>query len=52
MQKTIKTIILFFTFLIGISIYAVSTQNPPAHAKAHDVKRNTDTAESNVCFDL
>jgi hypothetical protein len=39
MKRTIKTIILFFAFLIGASTYTVSAQNPPAHAQAHGVKK-------------
>lgn len=52
MKKTIKTIILFFAFLIGAGTYAVSAQNPPAHAKAHGVKKKYRYyPESNVYFD-
>jgi hypothetical protein len=39
MKRTIKTIILFFAFLIGAGTYTVSAQNPPAHAQAHGVKK-------------
>lgn len=52
MKKTIKTVILFFAFLIGAGTYAVSAQNPPAHAKAHGVKKKYRYyPESNVYFD-
>lgn len=52
MKKTIKTIILFFAFLIGAGTYAVSAQNPPAHAKAHGVKKKYRYyPQSNVYFD-
>ncbi|PZX93998.1 hypothetical protein DOS84_08630 [Flavobacterium aquariorum] len=52
MKRTIKTIILFFAFLIGVGSYAVSAQNPPAHAKAHGVKKKYRYyPESNVYFD-
>lgn len=39
MKRTIKTIILFFVFIIGAGTYAVSGQNPPSHAQAHGVKK-------------
>jgi hypothetical protein len=39
MKRTIKTIILFLAFIIGAGTYAVSAQNPPAHAQAHGVKK-------------
>ena len=39
MKRTIKTIILFFAFLVGLGSNAVIAQNPPAHAKAHGVKK-------------
>ena len=52
MKKTIKTIIMFFVFLIGAGTYAVSAQNPPAHAKAHGVKKKYRYyPEANVYFD-
>lgn len=52
MKKTIKTIILLFAFIIGAGTYAVSAQNPPAHAKAHGVKKKYRYyPEANVYFD-
>ncbi|HKO78038.1 MAG TPA: hypothetical protein VJU52_12515 [Flavobacterium sp.] len=52
MKNTIKTIILFFAFFIGVGTYAVSAQNPPAHAKAHGVKKKYRYyPEANVYFD-
>jgi hypothetical protein len=52
MKRTIKTIILFFAFLIGVGTYTISAQNPPAHAKAHGVKKKYRYyPESNVYFD-
>lgn len=52
MKRTIKTVILFFAFLIGAGTYAVSAQNPPAHAKAHGVKKKYRYyPEANVYFD-
>jgi hypothetical protein len=39
MKRTIKTIILFFVFLIGTDTYTLSAQNPPSHAQAHGVKK-------------
>ncbi len=52
MKRTIKTIILFFAFLIGAGTYAVSAQSPPAQAKAHGVKKKYRYyPQSNVYFD-
>jgi len=52
LKSTIKTIILFFAFFIGVGTYAVSAQNPPAHAKAHGVKKKYRYyPEANVYFD-
>lgn len=52
MKRTIKTIILFIAFIIGAGTYAVSAQNPPAHAKAHGVKKKYRYyPEANVYFD-
>jgi hypothetical protein len=52
MKRTIKTIILFFAFLIGVGSYATYSQNPPAHAKAHGVKKKYRYyPNSNVYFD-
>jgi hypothetical protein len=52
MRRTIKTIILFFAFLIGAGTYVASAQNPPAHAKAHGVqKKYRYYPQSNVYFD-
>ncbi|WP_281226922.1 hypothetical protein [Flavobacterium aquiphilum] len=52
MKKIIKTIILFFVFFIGAGTYAVNAQNPPAHAKAHGVKKKYRYyPEANVYFD-
>lgn len=52
MRRTIKTVILFFAFLIGAGTYAASAQNPPAHAKAHGVKKKYRYyPEANVYFD-
>jgi hypothetical protein len=52
MKRTIKTIILFFAFIIGAGTYAVSAQNPPAHAQAHGVKKKFRYyPESNLYFD-
>jgi hypothetical protein len=39
MKRSIKTIILFLAFIIGAGTYTISAQNPPAHAKAHGVKK-------------
>lgn len=51
MRRIIKTAILFFAFLIGGDIYIASAQ-PPAHAKAHGVKKKYRYyPESNVYFD-
>lgn len=52
MKRTIKTIILFFAFLIGMGAYTASAQNPPAHAKAHGVKKKYRYyPDANVYFD-
>ncbi|SHF72387.1 hypothetical protein SAMN05443549_101133 [Flavobacterium fluvii] len=52
MKRTFKTIILFFAFLIGVGTNIVSAQNPPAHAKAHGVKKKYRYyPEANVYFD-
>lgn len=52
MKKTIKTIIFLFAFLIGAGTYVASAQNPPAHAKAHGVKKKYRYyPEANVYFD-
>lgn len=52
MKETIKTIILFIAFFIGAGTYAVSAQNPPAHAKAHGLKKKYRYyPEANVYFD-
>jgi hypothetical protein len=52
MRRTIKTVILFFAFLIGAGTYVTSAQNPPAHAKAHGVKKKYRYyPQSNVYFD-
>ena len=52
MRRTIKTAILFFAFLIGAGTYVASAQNPPAHAKAHGVKKKYRYyPEANVYFD-
>lgn len=52
MRRTIKTVILFFAFLIGAGTYAVNAQNPPAHAKAHGLKKKYRYyPEANVYFD-
>lgn len=52
MKRTIKTVILFFAFLIGAGTYVASAQNPPAHAKAHGVKKKYRYyPQSNVYFD-
>lgn len=51
-MRTIKTIILVFAFFIGVGTFAVSAQNPPAHAKAHGVKKKYRYyPEANVYFD-
>lgn len=51
MRKIIKMAILFFAFLIGGDIYTASAQ-PPAHAKAHGVKKKYRYyPEANVYFD-
>lgn len=53
MKRTIKTIILFFVFIIGAGTYSVSAQNPPSHAKAHGVKKKYKYyPDSNVYFNL
>ena len=52
MKRTIKTIILFFAFLVAVGTYTLSAQNPPAHAKAHGVKKKYRYyPEANVYFD-
>lgn len=52
MKSTIKTIILFFAFFIGVGTCDLSAQNPPAHAKAHGVKKKYRYyPEANVYFD-
>jgi hypothetical protein len=52
MKRTIKTIILFFVFFVGAGTCAVNAQNPPAHAKAHGVKKKYRYyPEANVYFD-
>jgi hypothetical protein len=52
MKRTIKTIILFFAFLIGAGTYTLSAQNPPSHAKAHGVKKKYKYyPTANVYFD-
>ncbi len=52
MKKTIKTLILFLAFFIGAGSYTISAQNPPAHAKAHGVKKKYRYyPEANVYFD-
>ena len=51
MRRIIKTVILFFAFLIGGDIYTASAQ-PPPHAKAHGVKKKYRYyPEANVYFD-
>jgi len=52
MTSIIKTIILFFVFLIGTGDYTLSAQNPPPHAKAHGVKKKYRYyPQANVYFD-
>ena len=52
MKNTIKTLILFLAFFIGVGSYTLSAQNPPAHAKAHGVKKKYRYyPEANVYFD-
>jgi hypothetical protein len=52
MKRTIKIIILLFVFFIGAGTYAINAQNPPAHAKAHGVKKKYRYyPEANVYFD-
>lgn len=52
MRSIIKTIILFFVFLIGTGDYSLSAQNPPPHAKAYGVKKKYRYyPQANVYFD-
>ena len=52
MKKTIKTLILFLAFFIGTGSFTINAQNPPAHAKAHGVKKKYRYyPEANVYFD-
>jgi hypothetical protein len=51
MRRTIKTVILFFVFFIVSDNYTATAQ-PPAHAKAHGVKKKYRYyPEANVYFD-
>lgn len=53
MNKKIITAVMFFVFFLGAGIYEVQAQNPPAHAKAHGVKKKYRYyPESNVYFDI
>lgn len=52
MKKTFKTILLILVFLIGAGTYTLSAQNPPAHAKAHGLKKKYRYySEANVYYD-
>lgn len=52
MKKTFKTILLILVFLIGAGTYTLNAQNPPAHAKAHGLKKKYRYyPEANVYFD-